>query len=164
MQPVSVAGVIFSLDRSQVLLIQRRDVPVWVLPGGGIDGEESPEEAIAREVKEETGFAVFVDRLVGDYYPVNRLTKHTHLYECKIINGQATISSETKNVRFFPLDSLPSMPPPYLEWVEQALTFTPPVQKNLSSVTYLCLFKHLCLHPILVIRFLFARLGWAINT
>ena len=67
----SVAGTIFSLHRDAILLIKRRDVPVWVLPGGGVELNESPVDAIIREIVEETGFTVKVDRFVGLYTPVN---------------------------------------------------------------------------------------------
>jgi 8-oxo-dGTP pyrophosphatase MutT (NUDIX family) len=39
----SVACILF--NNSKILLIKRRDIPVWVLPGGGIDQGESPETA-----------------------------------------------------------------------------------------------------------------------
>lgn len=110
----SVAGVIFSEDRNSVLLIQRRDVPVWVLPGGGIEPGEPPEEAILREMEEETGFTVINPRLVGTYEPINRLAKLTNLYECTIVAGKASIGSETKNIQFFPLSELPKLIPPSL--------------------------------------------------
>lgn len=160
----SVAGIIFSPDRSTVLLIKRRDVPVWVLPGGGIDPNELPEHAVVREILEETGFTVKVDRLVGDYIPVNRLSKRTHLYECVILTGTAIISSETRGIRFFPLDKLPPLPPPYLDWIRDAQMNLPPMQKKLTSVNYLTLGKNFILHPILVIRFLLARAGLTINS
>ena len=94
MNPESVAGIVFSPDRSSVLLIQRRDVPVWVLPGGGIEPLESAEDAAVREILEETGFTVKADRLVGEYTPINRLSKRTHLYECSILGGEAALSAE----------------------------------------------------------------------
>lgn len=162
--PKSVTGIIFSPDRNSVLLIKRRDVPVWVLPGGGIDESETPENAVVREILEETGFTVKVDRLVGDYIPINRLAKRTHLYECTILSGEPSLSSETKGVRFFPLKELPPLPPPYPDWISDALPHRPPVCKKLVSVNYLTLFKNLLLHPILVIRFLLSRAGWTINT
>lgn len=162
MKPESVAGILFSPDRTQVLLIQRRDVPVWVLPGGGIEPEESPEEAAVREVLEETGLQVKISRLVGAYIPVNRLARYTYLYECELIQGELCLSQETKDVRFFPFDSLPSLiPPPYPEWIEDSKILRPPVTKKLTSVTYLQ--WKLLLHPILVIRFLLARWGYPIN-
>jgi 8-oxo-dGTP pyrophosphatase MutT (NUDIX family) len=162
--PKSVTGIIFSPDRNSVLLIKRRDVPVWVLPGGGIDANESPENAVEREILEETGFTVKVDRLVGDYIPINRLSKRTHLYECTILAGEPTLSSETKGVRFIPLSQLPPLPPPYLDWISDSVLQLPPVQKKLSSVSYYALLKNLIAHPILVIRFLLARAGLAINS
>jgi 8-oxo-dGTP diphosphatase len=161
--PKSVAGIIFSPERTAVLLIQRRDVPVWVLPGGGVE-QESAENAVVREILEETGFTVKVERLVGEYFPINRLAKHTHLYECKILEGAATTSSETKGVRFFPLTQLPPLPPPYEEWIHDAYLQRPFFQRKLTSVNYLTLLKNFLLHPILVIRFLLARLGFSINT
>lgn len=163
--PESVAGIIFTPDRKDVLLIQRRDVPVWVLPGGGIEPNETPEEAIAREIFEETGFTVKTERLVGAYIPINKLSRHTHLYECIILKGSPTISSETKAVRFFSLNRLPKLiPPPYPDWIADATTISPPIKKSLTSVTYFTLLKNLLLHPILVSRFILARLGLAINS
>lgn len=163
--PQSVTGAVFSPDRKSVLLILRRDVPVWVLPGGGIEPGEPPEQAVVREILEETGFTVKVIRLVGDYTPINRLAKRTHLYECAITGGQATTSSESKGVDFFPLDALPKMiPPPYPEWIEEAHLKNPFAIKPLLGVTYWALFRNLLVHPILVFRFLLSRVGLTINS
>lgn len=163
-EPKSVAGAIFSPDRNKILLIKRRDVPVWVLPGGGIDPNETPERAVVREIREETGFTVQIDRLVGDYIPVNRLSKRTHLFECSILEGTALITSETSGIQFFPLTSLPPLPPPYPDWIADALQIAPPVKKKLVSVNYFSLTKNFILHPILVIRFILSRIGLTINS
>jgi 8-oxo-dGTP diphosphatase len=160
----SVAGVIFNLDRTAVLLIQRRDVPVWVLPGGGVEPGELPQDAVVREILEETGLTVKADRLVGVYTPINRLARRTKLYECTQVSGTLTLSNETKGVSFFHLSVLPPLPPPYQEWIDDAAALEEPVIKPLSSVTYAALLWNLVRHPILVIRFLLARLGFAINS
>jgi 8-oxo-dGTP pyrophosphatase MutT (NUDIX family) len=162
--PQSVAAILFSSQRDAVLLIKRRDIPVWVLPGGGIDPGEKAEEAALREILEETGFTVKIDRLVGDYIPINRLAKRTLLYECSIIGGEATLGSETRGIHFFPLSKLPPLPPPYREWIEDGKNQLPPIQKNLTSVNYGSLIKNFILHPILVIRFLLSRIGLNINS
>lgn len=162
--PKSVAGVIFSPEKDAVLLIKRRDVPVWVMPGGGIDPGEFSEAAIVREILEETGFTVKIDRLIADYIPQNLLAKRTHLFECSILKGEAEITSETRGIQFFSLNKLPPLPPPYLEWIEDAKKNIPPFQKKLTSVTYFSLIKNLILHPILVIRFLLSRIGISINS
>lgn len=157
MAETSVAIVLFSEKRDQVLLIQRRDVPVFVLPGGGIE-EESPEKAAIREMLEETGLSISELRLVGVYHPINRLAKKTYLFEPRSFKGVCRTSSETKQVCFFPLNKLPPMPPPYQEWIEDALLELDPIEHSLSSVTYIALLKNIFLHPILVFRFLLARL------
>ena len=51
----SVYGIVFNAERTEVLLVKRRDIPVWVLPGGGLDPDESEAEGAVREVLEETG-------------------------------------------------------------------------------------------------------------
>ena len=162
----SVIGVIFSKNRKKILLTKRRDVPVWVLPGGGLEKNEKEKQAIEREVFEETGFIVKTIRKVGIYTPINRLTRKTHLFECLIESGKAKISDETKEVKFFPVDKLPKLlPPPYDEWIIDAhLNKEKVLNKKLKSVTYYKLFKNLILHPILVIRFLLSRIGIYINS
>lgn len=164
MIPESVAGAVFSSDRTSVLLILRRDVPVWVLPGGGVEKDETPEHAIVREILEETGFHVKIKRLAGVYTPVNRLARTTHLYECSVISGQSSESSETKGVRFFPLSSLPPMPPPYPEWIQEAHDGQTTAYRELTSVSYWALVKNALLHPLLVTRFILSRLGLPFNS
>ena len=150
----SVAGAIFSKNREKILLVKRKDVPVWVLPGGGIDLDESSKDAVIREILEETGFTVKVKRLVALYLPINSLTKPTHLYECEILGGTPTPSDETTAVEFFPLDAIPKYtPPPFREWIFDAHKDIPFFTKKLTWVNYKILFKNSILHPILVIRF-----------
>lgn len=160
----SVAGAIFSSDRKHVLLVKRRDVPVWVLPGGGIDRDESSENAVIREILEETGFTVKIDRLVGLYLPINKLTKPTHLYECVIVEGSPKTSSETADIQFFPLTQLPKLiPPPFLGWIKDAHQFQSFVLKKINDVNYSVLLLNLLCHPILVLQFLYARFKSILN-
>ncbi len=63
---VGVEGVVFD-EAGRMLLTQRRDLPFWCLPGGRVDPGETPMEAVVREVAEETGLAVEMERLVGVY-------------------------------------------------------------------------------------------------
>jgi ADP-ribose pyrophosphatase YjhB (NUDIX family) len=155
----SVIGVVFSPDKTGVLLVERDDIPVWVLPGGGVDEGERPEDAIIREILEETGFTVKIKRLVGVYLPANRLTKVTHLYECTILEGKETPSQETRKVQFHPRNKLPYLlPPPFPEWIKDASQDAPLIHKTLHSVNYRALFFYLFKHPILVLRFVFKKL------
>ncbi|KAG6559359.1 RNA pyrophosphohydrolase [Candidatus Rhabdochlamydia oedothoracis] len=161
----AVSGIIFCSERQKVLLIKRRDIPVWVLPGGGVEEQETPEEAVVREVYEETGLSVQIVRKVAEYSPVNKLTQLTHLFECSIVQGNLQTGSETKEIGFF-LSSKPNLlPPPYLSWIQDASSHQKCViQKKVEGVSYLVLCKFLCLHPILVTRYLLTKIGIHINT
>ncbi len=160
----AVYGIIFNEGRDAVLLIQRRDIPVWVLPGGGLEPGEKPEEAAVREVLEETGFTTTVVRKVAEYLPVNRMTQFTHLYECHIVEGTPLLGPETKGIRFFSLRELPELSPPFGGWIADAVANSPQLlRKKIEGVTYCVLIKLLILHPILVGRYLLTKLGIHIN-
>lgn len=161
----SVAAAIFEGGKGKVLLIKRRDIPIWTLPGGGIEQGEDPETAVIREVEEETGYKVRVSRKVGEYYPPNKLTSYTYLYECAIVSGTPTIGLETKEIQFFSFDQLPHLtPPPYPEWILDTLSSYPyPILKKLSGVNYVLLLKTFMMNPSIVIRFLLTRFGIHFN-
>ena len=55
------------IHEGRVLLILREDAEIWGLPGGQVEPGESIAEAARREVREETGLEVQLDRLVGLY-------------------------------------------------------------------------------------------------
>ena len=161
----AVCGIIFNASRTEVLLIQRRDIPVWVLPGGGLDPGETPEEGALRELLEETGFQCTLVRKVAEYLPVNKMTQLTHFFECTIRGGSAQTGAETKQVRFFPLNALPQLlPPPYEGWIVDAAANSPTLlRKKIEGVSYLVLLKLLILNPILVGRYLLTKLGIHLN-
>lgn len=162
----SVNGIVFSSDRKEILLIKRRDVPVWVLPGGGIDKGETPEKAAIREMEEETGLKVSIKHKIAEYTPICRLARFTYFFECQIEGGSPLAGDETRDIRFFPLQSLPKrIPPPYPDWIEDALHFKKAFfKKKITSVTYFILIKNLIMHPILVIRYLLTKIGIVINS
>lgn len=130
-----VAAIVFDITGKKVLCTKRADLPVWVLPGGGIDSGETPEEAVVREVFEETGLEVLVERRIGHYLPYGFLfTDEVHLLECSVLSGTLTPSSETPELGFYPLDRLPS---PFFTlhryWLQDALACHPVVLKKPES-------------------------------
>lgn len=67
--PKVAAGVVVELD-GEVALIRRNNEPMlgrWSFPSGFVDAGEVVEEAAMREVREETGLEVRIDRLLGVY-------------------------------------------------------------------------------------------------
>lgn len=47
-------GITFN-KKGQLLLVKRRDIPIWVMPGGRIEPNETPQKAAIRESFEESG-------------------------------------------------------------------------------------------------------------
>lgn len=162
----SVSCVIFNETRDAVLLIKRRDIPVWVLPGGGIESEETPESAAIREAEEETGLKVRVAKKIAYYRPKNRLTRHTHFYECTPLSGELATGDETKEIAFFPLQKLPKkLVPFYRTWIEDAVSHSGEVlEKTIEKTSYWTFVHYLLCHPLLVIRFLLTRIGIHLNS
>lgn len=161
----SAIAIIFNSEKTELLLVKRRDVPSWVLPGGGVDLGESAAQAAVREALEETGYYVEVVRQTALYTPVNKLSNPTHCFECRIKGGTAEIGAETQAVQFFPFDKLPK-DFFYIHriWLTDALQNEPfLIQKKLDYINYYELLKYFIRHPIQVFRLLLSRLGFPFN-
>jgi ADP-ribose pyrophosphatase YjhB (NUDIX family) len=110
---VDVRGVVFLDDK--ILLVKEKLDGGWTLPGGWADPCQSPSEAVAREVCEESGFEVRVTKLAAVYdrskHPHQPLMPF-HLYKmfflCEITGGQAQESYETTGVEFFAETEIPA--------------------------------------------------------
>jgi len=158
-------GIIFNMTKDQVLLIKRRDVPVWVLPGGGIESGENPSTAAIREIYEETGLHVTVKREIAEYTPINRLAALTYTFECAAASGTLQTGDETKEIAFFSLNNLPKeLFVIHRDWLNDALLNEQSmIRKNIDNVTYRRLFLYLLKNPGQVIRFALSRLGFPMN-
>jgi ADP-ribose pyrophosphatase len=67
--------VIILNQNKEILLINQYRYPIqkyeWNLPGGGIDGDETAEQAAIREVGEETGIEIKDVEKIGAFYPLS---------------------------------------------------------------------------------------------
>jgi 8-oxo-dGTP pyrophosphatase MutT (NUDIX family) len=99
-------GVILSERR--VLLTVRSDLRGWELPGGNAHPGEPGEQALCREILEETGLEVAVTRRVGDYVRTGFRPHTARIYLCSALGGELRPSPETPLVRWFPLDAVPA--------------------------------------------------------
>ncbi len=78
----------------QLLLIQHTHHEtgraVWVLPGGGIEHGESEGVCVARELLEETGLRVAVERLIAHQtLPPNPYYTARKTFLCRVLDGVA---------------------------------------------------------------------------
>ncbi|MGW4792373.1 NUDIX domain-containing protein [Nonomuraea sp. MG754425] len=62
----SVSAFVFD-DEGRLLLARHGDVGLWAAPGGGVDPDERPEDAVVRELREELGIDIEVRGLFGVY-------------------------------------------------------------------------------------------------
>lgn len=93
-------------ERNEVLLSQRGDLKTWNLPGGRLDKGETL-EAAAREVREETGIEVEIERPVGLYY-TTRWQRLNVLVRARPVGGALLgRTHETLDNRWFRANALP---------------------------------------------------------
>jgi ADP-ribose pyrophosphatase YjhB (NUDIX family) len=110
---IEVRGAVFRDGR--VLLVRERADGLWTLPGGWADVNESPSQAIEKEIEQESGFRTRAVKLAALY----DRSRHGHgefpfhawkaFFLCEITGGEARGSYETEGVAFFESGALPPM-------------------------------------------------------
>jgi len=117
---IGVFALIFD-NQGRILLGHRRDTDWWNLPGGGMELGETVDEAVRREVREETGLEVEVERLVGVYSKPQK-QEVVLTFRCHITGGMLQPTEETSESRFFPPDAIPANTlPKHRQRIEDAL-------------------------------------------
>jgi ADP-ribose pyrophosphatase YjhB (NUDIX family) len=110
---VEVRGATFRDGR--VLLVRETADGRWTLPGGWADVNESPSQAVEKEIEQESGFRARAVKLAALY----DRSRHGHgeslfhgwkaFFLCEITGGEARGSYETDAVGYFAPDDLPPM-------------------------------------------------------
>jgi len=102
-------------DEGRILLQRRSDSGNWALPGGAMDIGETFAQSVIREVKEEAGFDVRIERIVGIYsdpghvfaYDDGEVRQEFNIcLACTIVGGKLAISNESTDVRFVTLEEV----------------------------------------------------------
>ena len=115
-------------DKKEVLVILREDFRIWTLPGGGVESNETWEQAAIRETLEETGYQVMIEKYVGEYWRPQLSQGEGDLRRVFIgkVNNKvpAQHDDEAVDVRWFPATHLPKrMNQLVREQLLDALTF-----------------------------------------
>src|SRR5436305_11572133 len=116
---IAVSALIF--EEGRVLLAHRRDINWWNLPGGGMEVGETVEEALHREVYEETGLKVEIEQLVGVYSKPQK-QEVVLTFRCHVIGGVLSETEESRECRYFALSNLPAnLLPKHRQRIEDAM-------------------------------------------
>jgi ADP-ribose pyrophosphatase YjhB (NUDIX family) len=120
-------------EQGRVLLHRRRVGGGWAPPSGAVEPGEDVHAGLLREIREETGLTVDVERLVGVYsdpayqivhYPDGRVIQFvTCLFACRLHGGVLQGSEEGAEWAWFSPASLPEDLTPYARvWLRDALS------------------------------------------
>ncbi len=114
-QPIVGIGAVI-IREGKIALIKRGNEPSrgkWTIPGGIVELGESPEQAVIRETKEETGLGVENPRLIDVVSNVDLDVKGKVKYHYVIIDyfvhvkaGTAEASSDAVELRWVPFDEV----------------------------------------------------------
>ena len=106
-------------DKNELLLNLRADTNTWGIPGGSMELYETIEETAIRELKEECGITAEKLELVAvlsgkeyyfEYPNGDKMCTVIVLFKVMNYSGDVKVSdSESKQLKFFPLDNLPNM-------------------------------------------------------
>ncbi len=107
----AVAALVPNQD-GQLLLVKRAVEPAkgaWCLPGGFIEIDESIEEAVLRELKEETGIEGEIGKLVDFFSQRSPLYSALLIfgYRVTMLGGVLQAGDDAEEARFFDIDDLP---------------------------------------------------------
>lgn len=111
----------------EILLMERSDGSGWCLPCGFVEPNETPVEAVTREVQEETGLEITVKQLVGVFTrkPSAKNGPHTTIgivHLCEIIGGELKLSHEGSALRYWPIEDVQNWHPSHEKYARAAYT------------------------------------------
>lgn len=112
---VPCVGAIIRDDAGRLLLVRRARPPAagrWSLPGGRVEAGESTEQALAREVAEETGLAVQVGRHVGSVERPgpNGVVYAIRDHECEVTGGVLRAGDDASDAGWYDAAAIAGLP------------------------------------------------------
>ena len=134
MKTIEVVGAVISDSEGRILAAQRRGCEIsyksykWEFPGGKVEENESPGEALVREIMEELDCEIIVGNKLGELeydYPDFKLKMG--LYLCSLKEGSFPKALEHNQIKWIFPEDLGS-----LDWLEADYQILPVIRKQLS--------------------------------
>lgn len=116
---ICACGCLIFNENGQLLLQRRSDDNLWGNPGGSMELGETIYDTVIREIKEETNieikqsdlkiFNIYSGEEQHHIYPNDDEAYFVNIiFETHIMNFNLKVDSESKELKFFDLDNLPS--------------------------------------------------------
>ncbi len=139
---LTVVACIINND-DKILLIKHSKLNMWLFPGGHIDKDETPDEAVLREAQEEVGLQVelvkdFTDKekdeievlAVPFYVNLHSVGDHNHIgffYLCRATNSDVKINNESKDFKWM---------------MEEEIVKDPTIKEDIKKIGKMAFEKH----------------------
>lgn len=109
---LNAEGEILLMKRSRNLPSDRTTVGMWSIPGGEVEFGERVTDALRREIKEEIGVEITIDKLIGHWdqiLPKSNIHWHSVTFACRISKGTPKIMEAKKfeQLKWFPINKIP---------------------------------------------------------
>lgn len=121
-RPYLIVQAMIRKNTGEYLAIKRAEaveIGTWEFPGGKVDSGETIEKAIEREVREETGLKVELERFVGwgQGFSIKieksgiLADRFVMFFECKLIKGKLKLDHETADHKWASLEDIMKFTP-----------------------------------------------------
>ena len=133
MKTLNVVGAVIINNEGQILVAQRPYSEVsyksykWEFPGGKVEDNESPQDAVLREIREELDCEIIIINKLGDLehlYPDFKLKMD--LFLCELKEGSEPKVLEHKQLKWISPDEIDT-----LDWLEADYKILPLIKKHL---------------------------------
>jgi 8-oxo-dGTP diphosphatase len=110
LEPLRVVAAVI-VDDDRILACRRApgkaSAGLWEFPGGKIEGGETPEAALVREIREELGVDIEVGELIGtDITPVGVVWIELSCYWARLVDGRPLSSTDHDELSWLPAGAL----------------------------------------------------------
>jgi 8-oxo-dGTP diphosphatase len=109
-EPIRAVGALLQDAHGRLLLVRRAHDPgrgLWSLPGGRVDPGEDDQQALVREMQEETGLTVVPGPLVGR---VRRGNYAIADYRCTVVGGTLRAGDDALDARWCSAADMAALP------------------------------------------------------